>query len=194
MRSRCRLTTAAERRSGQVGDRQFAIHRERKNCSTLIVLLADAKYESVFRAYGIDVNRPREAEARIRNSAIKSRLINTLEAWIPLRPDARAPPGGGPGQSRFAAGRVPSRPAGSAGEAGLSPTTRIGQPRRFGVLAVCPSGSVARTRREGASEGAIRLLRSAQECYPTDYLAEFRIGGFPGIRHAAAACPKRYGS
>ncbi|HVS34442.1 MAG TPA: serine/threonine-protein kinase [Gemmataceae bacterium] len=59
--------------------------------STFSPPLADAEFERVFRTYyRIDLNRRDEAEASIRTSAIKGELIAALDAWIPLRPDARS--------------------------------------------------------------------------------------------------------
>ena len=50
----------------------------------------DPDYEGAFARYGIRLDRLEEAEARIRASAIRPRLVAALDAWIPLLDDEAA--------------------------------------------------------------------------------------------------------
>jgi hypothetical protein len=70
---------------------QLQLRRTRERTTAFDSALGNAEYERVFRQYyDIDLNQVEEAEARIRASAIKPELVAALDAWIPLRPDARA--------------------------------------------------------------------------------------------------------
>jgi serine/threonine-protein kinase len=153
----------------------------------------DRAYEEAFTRRGLDLRAldPAEAAARIRNSAIRARLVEALDLWAYFKEKLRAGSGEG---LRAVAGRADDDPWRARLRQLVGRKDRRGLEQlagEDGVLAqpspnlVLLSTALVDSGRQAAAE---RLLRRAQHLYPGDLWINVQLGyllSSRGIRPAS---------